>query len=328
MTRIILTSSGSYPRIGEGEPGQRLRKAYTEFEQGKRTGAELQKIERELTSEVISLQAKAGLELVTDGQIGWYDPISHFLGKTEGVEIDGLFRFFDTNFYYRQPIIMGKVKWKAPIVLDEFLFAKSVSPLPVKPVITGAYTLGRLSVDRYYNDFPKLLNDITEVIAREVELLADKGAEIIQIDEPAIVRNPTDILLLGRELDLIIKYKGGAQIALYTYFGDTANIYQELQSLPIDILGLDFTYSQRLPEVIASLENKKVLGLGLIDGRNTKMESEEDIFPILSQIMPAIGAGNCYLNPSCGLEYLPWDRAFHKLENMKRLCDKFVEGQK
>ena len=328
MARIIVSSSGSYPRIGEGEHGQRLRKAYAEFEQGERTVAQLREIEKELTAEVISLQARAGLKLVTDGQISWHDPISHFLGKTEGVEIDGLSRFFDTNFYYRQPIIVGKVKWKAPIVLDEFLFAKSVSSLPVKPVITGAYTLARLSVNRYYNDFPKLLNDITEVIAREVELLADEGAEIIQIDEPAIVRNPTDILLLGRELDLIVKYKGGAQIALYTYFGDTANIYQELQSLSVDILGLDFTYSQRLAEVIASLENKKVLGLGLIDGRNTKLESEGDIFPILSQIIPVIGAGNCYLNPSCGLEYLPWDRAFHKLENMKRLCDKFVEGQK
>jgi 5-methyltetrahydropteroyltriglutamate--homocysteine methyltransferase len=328
LAKIILSSSGSYPRVGEGGHGQRLRKAHAEFEQGKRTGAELKETERELTSEVIALQAKAGLELVTDGQIGWYDPISHFLGKAEGVEVGGLSRFFDTNFYYRQPIIVERVKWKAPIVLDEFLFARSVSPLPVKPVVTGAYTLGRLSVDRHYNDFPQLVEDIAQVIAREVELLAQQGAEVIQIDEPAIATNREDILLLRKELDLIAKDKGSARLALYTYFGDTAGIYQELQSLPIDILGLDFTYSPKLAEVIASVENKKVLGLGLIDGRNTKMESEQDILPVLRQIMPAIGAGDCYLNPSCGLEYLTWERAFHKLENMKRLRDKFVEGQK
>lgn len=316
MARIILTSSGSYPRIDEGEHGQRLRKAYTEFEQGQRTGAELQEIEGELTAEVISLQAKAGLELVTDGQIGWYDPISHFLGKTEGVEIDGLSRFFDTNFYYRQPIIMGKVKWKAPILLDEFLFAKSVSPLPVKPVITGAYTLGRLSVDRYYNDFPKLLNDIAQVIAREVELLAQEGAEIIQIDEPAISTRIEE-MDFARNAMRIVTQGLNAYFVCHICYGDFAPVYKHMLSLEVD--NLDLETSLKTSVLKAFLETNvfdKDVSYGVLDVHSHLIEGTEEVKGRIKQALSLFDSKALWIDPDCGLKTRLQDEAVAKLENM------------
>ena len=316
MARIILTSSGSYPRIGEGEPGQRLRKAYTEFEQGQRTGAELQEIEGELTSEVISLQVRAGLELVTDGQIGWYDPISHFLGKTEGVEIDGLSRFFDTNFYYRQPIIMGKVKWKAPILLDEFLFAKSVSPLPVKPVITGAYTLGRLSVDRYYNDFSKLLDDIAEVIAREVELLAQEGAEIIQIDEPAISTRIEE-MDFARNAMRIVTQGLNAYFVCHICYGDFAPVYKHMLSLEVD--NLDLETSLKTSVLKAFLETNvfdKDVSYGVLDVHSHLIEGTEEVKGRIKQALSLFDSKALWIDPDCGLKTRLQDEAVAKLENM------------
>lgn len=316
MARIILTSSGSYPRIDEGEHGQRLRKAYTEFEQGKRTGAELQEIEGELTAEVISLQAKAGLELVTDGQIGWYDPISHFLGKTEGVEIDGLSRFFDTNFYYRQPIIMGKVKWKAPILLDEFLFAKSVSPLPVKPVITGAYTLGRLSVDRYYNDFPKLLDDIAQVIAREVELLAQEGAEIIQIDEPAISTRIEE-MDFARNAMRIVTQGLNAYFVCHICYGDFAPVYKHMLSLEVD--NLDLETSLKTSVLKAFLETNvfdKDVSYGVLDVHSHLIEGTEEVKGRIKQALSLFDSKALWIDPDCGLKTRLQDEAVAKLENM------------
>ena len=94
----------------------------------------------------------------------------------------------------------------------------------------------------------------------------------------------------------------------------------------MDILGLDFTYSSRLPEVIAVSGAAQVLGLGVIDGRNTRMEIEAGISPMLESLLALPGMGKSYLNPSCGLEYLPRTKAIAKLKNMSRLRDKFLGG--
>jgi len=327
LTILMTTNTGGFPRIGEGKRDQKLRTAFSDMDKEKITQEELLSVEREVTSEAIKLQAKAGIELVTDGQIRWNDPVSHVLGSVAGVEIGSLTRFFDTNYYYRQPIIREKLSWQRPVLLDEFIFARSVSERPVKPVITGPYTLARLSINHAYNSFNLFMEAMCDVIAREVDALIQAGASVVQIDEPAILQNPDDIEMLQQMISEIAKKKGEAKLALYTYFGDVSPIYEKLQQFPLDILGLDFSYSPKLPEVISSLGTAKTLGLGLIDGRNTKLEMESDLFKLLDVLLSAPGVDDCYLNPSCGLEYLPKTKAAAKLENMVRLRNKYLGGK-
>lgn len=324
MTEVTTANTGSFPRIGEGRDGQKLRRAFTDLDRGKITRAELLEVQKEVTVEAISLQVDTGVEMVTDGQIRWYDPVSHILGALRGVEAGQLSRFFDTNFYYRQPVIKEKVSRQNPILLDELRFAQSISRKPVKPVVTGPYTLARLCVNQAYGSFSQLIEAVSHVIAQEVAELARGGTPVIQLDEPAILQNPEDIGILHRVLEEIAQEKGRAELALYTYFGDATPIYERLQQLPVDILGFDFTYSPRLSEVISVHGSEKVLGLGLIDGRNTKMETETDIFYPLNMVLSTPGVERCFLNPSCGLEYLPKAKAVAKLENMVRLRNKFL----
>ena len=107
--RLLTASAGSYPRIGKTPDLQLLRQTITQREGGKKTDADLKAAEDALTGAAIVEQAGAGLDLVTDGQIRWYDPISHLAGKLENVTINGLLRFFDTNFYFRQPVVRGPI---------------------------------------------------------------------------------------------------------------------------------------------------------------------------------------------------------------------------
>ena len=140
------------------------------------------------------------------------------------------------------------------------------------------------------------------------------------------MRNPNDFELLKTALERLAASKGSAKLALYTYFGDASPLYAKLVKLPIDVLGLDFTYSPRLPEAIARLGCDKELGLGLIDGRTTKLENEGKVLKVLRSIFPAIGGERVYLNPSCGLgEYLPREVAFEKLKNMVAIARKARE---
>lgn len=302
-----------------------MRRAYAQWERGEISDVEFQKVQDSVVEEVILEQIEAGLDLVTDGQIRWYDPISHLTGRMEGIQTDGLLRFFDTNFYFRQPVIMGKVWRRKPLVLDEFCFAKTVSSKPVKVVLTGPYTLARSSILKTdaYRDFKELVLDLAGVLSQEVAELAAEGAECIQIDEPSILKHQADLDLFKEALAALAAVKGSTHLALYTYFGDVTPFYEVFQTLPVDILGLDFTYSVELPELIRRVGSEKVLGLGLIDGRNTKLETKEAFFPVLEKVLSRLRGPFAYLNPSCGLEYLPRDRAFAKLCRMKALKDEF-----
>ena len=96
----------------------------------------------------------------------------------------------------------------------------------------------------------------------------------------------------------------------------------------MDGLHLDFTYSRTLPKAIKEQGSKKTLSLGLIDGRNTKLETAEAVFPVLDALLPRLGS-QAYLSPSCGLEYLQRDRANAKLVTMRHLRDTYLSsGQK
>lgn len=323
---ILASSTGSYPRIGDRLDQQRHRQAYAKRERDEISREEFERVQEDVTREVIDEQVRAGLDIVTDGQVRWYDPISHIARGLGGCEINGLLRFFDTNFYFRQPVIKGKLVRREPVLKREFAFAKGVSKKPVKPVLTGPYTIAKLSINRHGGSFQSLVDEFAEVIAHEVRELARAGAKLIQVDEPAILKNPGDFPVLKRAVEKIASEKSGAGLALYTYFGDAAPIYDKLVKLPVDAIGLDFTYSPKLPDTIARSGCDKELGLGLIDGRNTRLEKENEVLGVLKKILLAVDSKRVYINPSCGLgEYLPRQIALKKLQIASAVAKKAGE---
>ena len=95
-----------------------------------------------------------------------------------------------------------------------------------------------------------------------------------------------------------------------------------MQALPVDVFGLDFTYSPKLAARVREAGSERELGLGVIDGRNTKLETAETVCPLLDQVLPGLG-DRTYLNPSCGLKFLPQERARAKLERLARLTRRY-----
>lgn len=326
--KLLTTSAGSYPRIGDSPEQQKLRRTYSALERQEASEADLRAAEDELTRAALAEQAEAGLDLVTDGQIRWYDPISHIAGKLAGIKINGLLRFFDTNTYFRQPVVEGEIGRRNGLLLTEFEFAKANSPKPVKPVLIGPYTLARHSLVEHapYKQTEPLTRAYAQALAPELEALAKAGAEVIQIDEPAILKRPADFAILERAIMMLSKHKGRAKLALYLYFGDALQLYERLQKLPVDLLGLDFTYNPKLVDRVAMVGSQRPLALGLVDGRNTRLEDPAEVAHQIDRIRLRV-KGELYLNPSCGLEYLPRDRALAKLKLLPQIRD-LVKGAK
>jgi 5-methyltetrahydropteroyltriglutamate--homocysteine methyltransferase len=326
---LIVTNSGSYPRIGDAPEAQRHRRAYARAERGEISEAEWRAVEDEVTREVVLEQIAAGVEVPTDGQVRWYDPISHLARPLAHVTINGLLRYFDTNFYFRQPVVSGPLARREPILLRDLEVARAAAaPHAVKPVLTGPYSLAQGSVlEGGYRDRAALAHAYAEVLAQEIADLARAGASLIQVDEPFLLQHPEDVDLVRATFRVLAAARDQARLACYTYFGDALPLYQELQTFPVEVLGLDLTYSPKLSQHIAEAGSDKVLGLGLVDGRNTKLETAETVYPVLDRVLPRLGE-TVYLNPSCGLEFLPRARARAKLETLARLARGYAGRQR
>src|SRR3990172_2410783 len=189
---MIATVVGSYPKIPNLPRPARLRNAINRFDRGEMSEEELRRIEDEVTVEALQEQAEAGLDLVTDGQVRWEDEQTYLARRLSGISIDGLIRWFDTNMYYRQPFIEGEVAWREPITVRDYTFAVEHSVKPVKAVLTGPYTLARLSVDEHYGSVSGAATAMAEALSKEVKALQEAGATFIQFNEPAILHHKDD----------------------------------------------------------------------------------------------------------------------------------------
>jgi len=324
--QLSLCNHSSYPRIGDDAEHQLLRRTIAQRDKGEKTDDAVRAAQDRMTELALAEQAEAGLDLVTDGQIRWLDPISHLAAKLSGVRINGLLRFFDTNFYFRRPVVQGKLERTEPLLLEEFKFAQEKSSRSVKAVLTGPYTLARYSVNENggAGGFDKMLEGYTGALAAEVAALAVAGAKVIQVEEPALLKHPDDFSRFEQSITALAMGKDSAQLALVLYFGDPTPIYDHLQTLPVDLLGFDFTYSPDLVDKVASNGTARTLMLGLVDGRNTRLEDPASTARQLEKLARGADLNRAYLSPSCGLEFLPRDRARQKLKHLAVIRNTFL----
>ena len=260
-------------------------------------------------------QANAGLDLVTDGQVRWDDGQTYFASKIGGFDTKGLIRYFDTNTYYRQPVAEGKLEWRGPIGLADYRFAAANSERPVKAVVTGPYTLAKLSRWPYYGELRDAVLDLAFILNQEARALADAGAPVVQFDEPAILRHKGDFPLFQEAMSALVEGVS-AKTALYAYFGDISGVAPEFLSLPFDIIGLDFVMGTANFELITGFPESKDLGLGIIDARNTKGETVDEIVGQIKRIAGSVSLDHIQVSPNCGLEFLPRRNAYDKLVRM------------
>jgi 5-methyltetrahydropteroyltriglutamate--homocysteine methyltransferase len=321
--RLVLANHSSYPRVGEGAQAQRLRRAYARRETGKLSDSEYEQVVRGYVAEVIKEQEDAGLDLVTDGLVHWYDLVAHPASRLEGIQINGLVRFFDTNTYVRQPEVVGKIGGTFGLAAD-YEAAKPSAAKELKAVVTGPYTLARHSIMRSNGDLSSLALSYAEVLGAELEALAKAGARYVQIDEPSLLKFPEDAELVRNVLMRAVASKGDLIISLATYFGDASTIFGELLNMPADMLAVDLLYGPGLAEMIVQHGSDRPIALGAIDGRNTKLDDVETVARTVDRIAEALGSrgvDELHLQPSCGLEFLPRDRANRKLERMRQIRD-------
>jgi 5-methyltetrahydropteroyltriglutamate--homocysteine methyltransferase len=325
---MIASALGSYPRIGEGAEAQKLRRSIQKFQAGGITREALREVENQVVGEAITEQEAAGLDWLTDGLVRWEDGQTYFSDRLEGFKRGQLIRYFDTNTYYRQPVATGPVRWKAPISVEDWKFAQARTKKPVRPVVTGPYTLARLSENTHYADFDSFAADVATAIHEEVRALEAAGAKAIQIDEPALVQDPADEPLAKR---LLARTLAGtkAEIWVALYMGSPAKLLDRALEWAVAGLWLDgVSDGSALVERLASkpAAGSVKLGLGIVDARNTRLESTDQLRETLARVADRQGAERLVATTSAGLEFLPRERAQEKLARLAQAAHTLGAG--
>ena len=313
---MITTVVGNFPKVAASAYGTKVIGAMTQWQKHEIADEGLEQVFQDVTRAVISEQARIGIELPTDGQIRWEDLVTPLAKKLGGFEINGLERFFDNNVYYRRPILHKTPSRKQPVFLGEFLFARGCTRNPVKAVLPGPYTMVKLSEDRYYKTERPFLRSIAEILNEEARALASAGAPVIQFDEPALGFGKPSLKEITEAINIAtdgVKSK----IALYTYFGTVSrNVLDALQKCRVDVIGVDVVSDPKAIGIVKNLKWTKALALGCLDARNTKLESVAELHALFDLISRVVPTDRLYVNPSCGLEFLPYEQAHQKLERL------------
>lgn len=308
------THVGSYPKIPDLPAPGRWRTAAEKLQRGEITWEEFCRVEEEVTLEALADQVEAGLDMVTDGQIRWEDGQTYFARRMTGFSIDGLQRWFDTNVYYRQPAAEGPVAWQEPVTVEDYRFARKHCPKPVRPVVTGPYTLARLSQNRYYRSLADFVLAVARALNQELRALDAESPPLVQVDEPALLQHKEDLPLFREAMAALLE-DVRSPVALYTYFGDAAGLLGTFCELPVHVVGLDFVAGPRNWEALEAegFPADRRLGFGVVDARNTRLETVEEILRALDRLSRVVPLERVDLGPSAGLEFLPRRAAKAKL---------------
>lgn len=326
MNRIIVASSGSYPRIGKGSVGHRLRSVWHAYDREEVGMEGLEYVQDLLAEEIVREQEHIGLHVVTDGLVRWYCPVSHIAGKLEGVDIGSLHHFLDTNFHIRKAIVRSIPQWTVPLVAPEVKFARGLTKRTVKAVLTGPVTLTHYTENRTSYPAERILEAYTCALAREIELLVEEGCAFIHIDDPLLLWEEFPYSYC-RDLYAVLRNASpDVFLELKVYGRACGDSLYELLSFPVDCVGLDCIADPKLFETL--LQNsisKRPLSLGVVDSRTKVLESPDMIARQLEGFVDI--CETLIIEPSCGLELNTRRYAREKLRILVKVRELLLGGR-
>ena len=137
------------------------------------------------TALAIADQERAGVDIVTDGEIRRESYSNRFATALEGFDIDNPAmvpgRAGGTNAV---PRVVGKVRRTRPVEVDDLRFLRSRTDRTIKITLPGPFTMSQQASNEFYDDEAELAMDLAVAVSEEVRDLFEAGADIVQIDEP------------------------------------------------------------------------------------------------------------------------------------------------
>jgi methionine synthase II (cobalamin-independent) len=267
----------------------------------------------------LRVQNKAGMDFFSDGLLKWQDIFRPLMG-TLGAKPHTLVRWFDTNTFFREPELVGKVP---NVTKPDGIVAAASVPRPRVATLPSPYMFSRAAHSDL--DRNRMMVDLAHRVLRPaIDAAVAGGAELIHLEDPWLGYfgiKPNDWAPLGEALQ-VLHHDLKATLAFHVYFGDAGPHIAQLQRLPIDAIGVDLTETD-----VAELGSgwDKGLVAGIIDGRSSILESLDNTVEVARHLADTVRPRNLYLTSNCELGYLPTGVAEQKVLRLGEAARKAKE---
>ena len=289
------------------------------------TQAKLKKSYENDTKKLVHLELKANLDLISDGMLRWHDPLRLFLQYLDGVIPGPYYRWFETNTFFRKPVVESELSLKRKSVFDMFyldLLPKEQQKLIILP---GPYTLSILSDNFYYRKLEELIFAYSDVLVHVIRDISSSENINLMLLEPSLVYETTrprnELFPLISEAIEKITLRVPFSV-IHTFFGDVTPVLDLLTNLRRSWIGIDLTETSIA--VLTDLKECKI-ALGIIDSSSPIVESPSLLRSYI-RIIRKLELDSVALCPSTDLRYLPRQISDEKIFALK-LLRKAIEAE-
>ena len=275
-------------------------------------------------------QERAGLDIITDGEIRRESYSNRFANALEGIALDNPGEALDRSGHpVSAPRVSGKIRRKRPVEVEALKFLKANTDRPVKITVPGPFTMQQQAQNDFYPDDKSLALAYADAVRGEIEDLFAAGADVVQIDEPYMQARPQKAREYG--LEALNRALEGVQgeTAVHICFGYAHVIHErpagynflpEFADCHVHQISIETAQSNLDTAMLEPLRGKTII-LGVLDLADMNVESPETVAARIRRGLEHVAADKVVVAPDCGLKYLPREVAYGKMRAM-------VEGAK
>ena len=267
-------------------------------------------------------QERAGIDIVTDGEMRRESYSNHFATALEGLDRTragtAISRKGTPNAV---PLVVGPIRRARPVGVRDVEFLRAHTDRPVKATLPGPFTMSEQAENAWYPDAESLAMAYAEAVNEEVKDLFAAGADVVQIDEPWVQSRYENARAWA--LSAIDRALEGVEgtTALHLCMGYAAMIKDrppayrflaELAGCAVDQISLEAAQPRLDLGVLRDLSEKTII-LGVLDLDDMAVETPETVAARIERAFDYTAPERVVPAPDCGFKYVPRGVAFGKL---------------
>ena len=326
---LVTTVVGSYPQpdwlIDRERLGDRLPPRVRARELWRVPEPYLEEAQDDATRLAVSDMERAGVDVITDGEMRRESYSNRFATALEGIDLDDPGVALDrTGHENPVPRVVGPIRRARPVEVRDVELLRSLTDRRIKITVPGPFTMAQQAQNDHYPDARSLALAYAEAVNDELTDLKAAGGDVVQIDEPYLQARPEQ----AREyaLEAIDRALDGIEgdTVLHTCFGYAHIVHDRLTGYPFlselaecsaTHVSLEAAQPALDPELLRDLPGK-VIVLGVLDLGSAAAETPELVADRIRAALAVLPPERLVIAPDCGMKYLSRDLAFRKLEAM------------
>ena len=284
----------------------------------------LQAAQDDATLIAIRDMERAGIDLITDGEIRRESYSNRFATALDGIDQDNPGTAIDrTGHPNPVPRVSGPISRRESVMVRDVEFLRANTDRPIKITVPGPFTMTQQAQNDHYPDAASLAMAFAAAVNDELHDLKRAGVDVVQIDEPYLQARPEEAAKYALPaIDRALRGIDGVT-ALHTCFGYAHVVHARLGGYPflaqLDPVSVSQIVIESMQQhvdlsMLESLPHKNVV-LGVIDLDDAAaVEKPEAVAAQIRSALQHISPDRLMLAPDCGMKYLPRKTAFAKLQ--------------